>query len=212
MPKRPPGSPRGDQRWLTFLSNHANAIIACDFFVAVTTTFRSLYVFVVIHHATRQLLHINVTAHPTTACTLQQLRETVGLRNTYRYLIHDRDSIFARDLDDSLERLGVKIVKSPPRSPMANAVCERVIGTIRRECLDWMIPLSESHLRIVLQRWIDHYNHARPHSRLGPGVPDPPAKRSATTPKSRHHLDENLTVLVRSVLGGLHHEYSLSNP
>ena len=211
MPKRPPGVPRGDQRWSTFLSNHATAIIACDFFLAVTATFRSLYVFVVIHHATRQLLHVNVTAHPTAAWTLQQLRETVGLSSTYRYLIHDRDSIFAQDLDESLERLGVKIVKSPPHSPMANAVCERVIGTIRRECLDWLIPLSESHLRTILQRWIDHYNRKRPHSRLGPGVPDPPAIRSATTPKSRHQLDANATVLVQSVLGGLHHEYSLAS-
>jgi len=93
MPKRPPGRPRGDQRWATFLTNHAKAIIACDFFVALTATFRSLYVFVLIHHASRQLLHINVTAHPTAAWTLQQLREAIGEEDGYRCLIHDRDSM-----------------------------------------------------------------------------------------------------------------------
>jgi transposase InsO family protein len=184
MPKRPPRVPRGDQRWSTFLSNHAKAIIACDFFVAVTATFRSLYVFVVIHHATRQLLHVNVTAHPTAAWTLRQVREAVDLADTYRYLIHDRDSIFAKDLDDSLERLGLTIVRSPPRSPMANALCERVIGTVRRECLDWMIPLSEAHLRAALAEWVTHYNAGRPHSALGPGVPDPPPP-AAVLPKSK---------------------------
>jgi putative transposase len=212
MPKRLPGRPRGDQRWSTFLSNHAKAIIACDFFVAVTATFRSLYVFVLIHHASRQLLHINVTAHPTSAWTLQQLREGVGLTDAYRYLIHDRDSIFAKDLDESLERLRLKVLKSPPCSPMANAVCERVIGTIRRECLDWMIPLSESHLRAILKLWVGHYNRGRPHSRLGPGVPDPPVKwTDAKHFKSRHRLGEDVIVLARSVLGGLHHEYSFAS-
>ncbi len=210
MPKRLPGRPRGDQRWSTFLGNHAKAIIACDFFVAVTATFRSLYVFVLIHHASRQLLHINVTAHPTAAWTLQQLREVIGEEDGYRYLVHDRDSIFAKTLDQSLERLGLEIVKSPPQSPMANAICERVIGTIRRECLDWMIPISEAHLRSILNSWVRHYNRGRPHSRLGPGVPDPPDLLAAIRkPKSRHRLEEGVSVLVKSVLGGLHYEYSM---
>jgi hypothetical protein len=113
--------------------------------VAVTATFRLLYVFVVVEHHSRRLIHCNVTAHPNAAWTLQQLREAVGLEERYEYLLHDRDSIFAKHLDESIKRLGVKVLKSPPRSP--NAVCERVIGTIRRECLDWLIPLSESHLR-----------------------------------------------------------------
>src|SRR5271168_2409455 len=82
--------------------------------------------------------------------------------------------IFAEHLDESIRRLGVKILKSPPRSPLANSICERLIGTIRRECLDWLIPLSESHLRVILKRWIVHYNAGRPHIALGPGVSDPP--------------------------------------
>jgi len=106
MPKRPAGCPRGDQRWSTFLRNHAQAVIACDFLVAVTATFRMLYVFVVIHHSSRRLLSFNVTEHPTSAWTLQQLRDAVGYEQCYRYLIHDRDSIFAKGLDESIARLG----------------------------------------------------------------------------------------------------------
>src|SRR6266550_1692952 len=102
MPKRPPGQPRGDQRWSTFLKNHAKAILACDFFVVVTATFRMLYVFVVIKHGTRRLAHVNVTANPTADWTLQQLRAVVGEEGAQQYLIHDRDKIFAKYLDESI--------------------------------------------------------------------------------------------------------------
>jgi transposase InsO family protein len=176
MPKRPPRRPRADQRWATFLRNHAQAIIACEFFVAVTATLRMLYVFVVIHHGSRRLVHFNVTAHPTATWTLQQLREAIGWEQDHRYLLHDRDRIFARDLDQSIESLGLKVRRSPPSSPMANAICERLIVTMRRECLDWLIPMSESHLRALLKIWVSHYNRSRPHMALGPGVPDPPPK------------------------------------
>ena len=172
MPKRAPGRSRGDQRWSTFLRNHARAIIACDFFVAVTATFRMLYVFVVIEHGTRRLAHVNVTAHPSADSTLQQLREVVGEEGEHRYLLHDRDRIFSKRLDESIKALGLSVLRSPPRCPMANAICERVIGTIRRECLDWMIPISAGHLRSILKEWTAHYNQARPHGALGPGVPD----------------------------------------
>jgi hypothetical protein len=94
---------------------------------------------------------------------------------------------------------------------MANAICERVIGTNRRECLDWMIPASKAHLRSILNLWVRHYNRGRPHSRLGPGVPYPPAGAVLrANEKSRHHLGAREVVCARSVLGGLHHEYSLA--
>jgi len=177
----------------------------------VTATFRLLYVFVMIEHGSRRLLHFNVTPHPTAAWTLQQLREILGCDVRYRYLIHDRDSIFARSLDESVRNLGLIVLKSPPHSPKANAICERVIGTIRRECLDWLIPLSELHLRSMLKVWVTHYNGARPHIALGPGVPDPPAGAvSRVDENSRHHLGARTVVCARSVLGGLHHEYSLA--
>ena len=211
LPRHPRRRPRGDLRWSTFLRLHAQGIIACDFLVAVTATFRLLYVFVVIEHRSRRLIHCNVTAHPTAAWTLQQLRETVGLEGRYAYLLHDRDSIFATHLDESITRLGVKVLRTPPRSPMANAICERVIGTIRRECLDWLIPLSESHLRSILKSWIPHYNRARPHMALGPGVPDPPlANLDLPHPNSRHRRGESYAVHANPILGGLHHEYVLA--
>ena len=112
MPKRADGQPRGDQRWATFLKNHAKAILACDFFVAVTATFRMLYVFVVIEHGTRRLKHVNVTANPTADWTLQQLREVVGDNDGHKYLIHDRDQIFAKRpgrLDQGLGHRGAAL-------------------------------------------------------------------------------------------------------
>ncbi len=117
MPKRPSGHPRGDQRWATFLRNHAKAIVACDFFVAVVTaTFQLLYAFVLIHHGSRRMLHFNVTAYPTAAWTRQQLQELSGFQEAHRYLLHDRDRIFARDLDESIESLALRVLKSPPHS------------------------------------------------------------------------------------------------
>jgi transposase InsO family protein len=106
--------------------------------------------------------------------------------------------------------MGLAVLRSPFSSPKANAICERVIGTIRRECLDWMIPMSEAHLRSILREWVAHYNGGRPHSALGPGVPGPPAG-SARAPKaeSRRRWTPGALVRAKSVLGGLHHEYSL---
>jgi transposase InsO family protein len=115
-----------------------------------------LYVFIVIEHQTRRLIHFNLTAHPKASWTRQQLPEAVGYDTQYEYLIHDRDCIFSADLDASVRRLGLRVRKSPPRSPKANAICERVIGTIRGECLDWLIPLSEAHLRQTLKSWVRH--------------------------------------------------------
>lgn len=120
MPKRPPGRPRGDQRWSTFFKNRARAIVACDFFVAVTVTFRLFYVLVLIEHGSRRLLQLNVTEQPSAEWTLQQLRDALG-SGDFRYLIHDRDNIFARRLDVSISNLGLTVLKSPPHSPKANA-------------------------------------------------------------------------------------------
>jgi len=210
MPKRPDGKPRGDQRWSSFVRNHAKAIVACDFCIAVTATFRMLYIFVVIAHETRRVLHVNVTAHTTAAWTLQQLRHALPGGSNCRFLIHDRDAIFSAELDRSIQNLGLRVLKTPYRAPQANAVCERVIGTMRRECLDWLIPLSESHLRGIVKEWAAHYNQGCPHMSLGPGVPDPPADIPVLLQNDRHSVGETLKVIARSVLGGLHHEYSLA--
>jgi transposase InsO family protein len=208
--ERGPGTRMSSQRWATFVRNHAQAIVACDFCMAVTATFRLLYVFVVLEHASRRLLHVNVTASPTAAWTLQQLREAIPADHDYRFLIHDRDSIFSRELDQRVQNLGLRVLKTPPQSPQANALCERLIGTLRRECLDFVIPLTEHHVRRLLAAWRPHYNHSRPHMSLGPGIPQPPPLLPAMLHTHRHLLPAHLRVVARSVLGGLHHEYGLA--
>jgi len=98
---------------------------------------------------------------------LQQLREAIGFEEGYRYLIHDPDTIFARSLEETIKSFGLRVLKSPRESPRANAVCERLIGTIRREYLHWLIPASERHLRSIIKTWAGHYNRGRPHRALG---------------------------------------------
>jgi putative transposase len=193
----------------TFVRNHAQAIVACDFCVAITATFRLLYVFVVIEHASRRLLHVNVTAHPTAEWTLQQLREAVPSDHGYRFLIHDRDSIFSPALDQRIRHLGLHVLKTPVRTPVANAICERVLGTLRRECLDFVIPFTDTHLRGLLQGWVGHDNAGRPHMALGPGIPQPLAALPAPLHEPRHRLPAHCRVVARPILGGLHHEYRL---
>jgi transposase InsO family protein len=212
MPKRPdrgPGQRVQSQRWSTFVRNHAQAIVACDFCVAMTATFRILYVFVVIEHASRRLLHVNVTAHPTAEWTLQQLRETMPADHGYRFLLHDRDSIFSQTLDRSIGHLGLRVLKTPPHCPQANAICERVLGTLRREALDFVIPLTENHLRRMLHEWVAHYNQGRPHMSLGPSIPQPPVLLPVPLHGPRHRLPAHCRVVTRPILGGLHHEYGL---
>jgi putative transposase len=208
LPAAPVGKPRGDQRWSTFLRNHAQAVIACDFCVVATATFRILYVFVVMEHRSRRIIHANVTAHPTAAWTLQQLREAIPSDHAYRFIIHDRDAIFSTGLDVSVAGLGLEVIKTPVRSPKANSPCERLIGTLRRECLDWIIPVTETHLRKILLSWSPHYNRGRPHSCLGPGIPDPPPALPVHLQRHRHRFDQSTKIVARSVLNGLHHEYS----
>jgi transposase InsO family protein len=202
-----PGKRGQSQRWATFVRNHAKGIIACDFCVAVTATFRILYVFVVIDHSSRRLLHVNVTAHPTAEWVIQQFREAIPVHHTYRILIHDRDTIFSKAVDHRVNRMGLHVIQTPVRTPVANSICERVLGTLRRECLDFVIPLNDKHLYSILKEWIGHYNQGRPHMSLGPGIPWPPVSLPMPLRSPVHNVSDHLRVERRPILGGLHHEY-----
>jgi putative transposase len=160
----PVRTPDPKQRGLTFVHNHAKVIVACDFFVVFTATFRTLYIFVIMELGTRRILHHNVTAHPTAEWTLQQFREALPGDHPYRFAIHDRDSIFSKRLDNTVTDLGVRVRRTPMRAPMANSICERFGGTLRRECLDFLVPLNERHLKMTTEEWVLHYNLERPHS------------------------------------------------
>jgi len=183
-------------------------MLACDFFVAVTPGFRLLYVFVIMEVGSRRIVQCNVTAHPTAEWTLQQFREIVSGEKPYRSLIRDRDSIYSPQLDSALMAMGLGILKTPYRAPQANAYCERLVGTVRRECLDYLIPLNERHLRRTLKLWVDHYNNGRPHASLGPGIPDPAGDLPQET--SSCCIPQGCRVVAQPILSGLHHEYRLA--
>jgi putative transposase len=200
-----PRERRPSQQWSTFVRNHAGAMLACDFFVTIafarcmySSSWRSA-------HA--RIVHWNVTEHPTADWTVQQFRAVVPGDQPQRFLIHDHDSIYAAAVDGAVAAMGLTVLKTPVRCPQANAYCERLIGTIRRECLDWLIVLNERHLRCVLQKWVGHYNQARPHASLGPGIPDMPLNRLAQP--SGHQIPHDQRVIATPILGGLHHEYRL---
>jgi putative transposase len=212
MPKRlnqESGKRATAQRWATFVRHHAQGIVACDFCVAVTATFRILSVFVVIEHASRRLLHVNVTAHPTVVWTLPQLRNATPSDHTYRFLIHDRDGIFSQALDQNIRYLVLRVLKTPPRVPQANAICERFLRTLRQECLDFVIALSENQVRHLLAEWVRYYNTGRPHMALGPGIPQPPASLPVPRHEPRPRMTQHLRVVAHPVLGGLHQDYRL---
>jgi len=198
------------QHWKTFVRNHAQEIVACDFLVAVTARFRILFVFVALEIGSRRILHCNVTAHPTAEWTLQQLRDAIPSDHPYQFLIHDRDSIFSSALDAEVKStFGLRVLRTPVRAPQANAYCERLMGTVRRECLDFMIPLHERQLRGILRSWVVHYNKGRPHSSLGPGTPEPTPTQHLSQLHSRHRLPRDCRITAEDILGGLHHEYQL---
>jgi transposase InsO family protein len=124
-------------------------------------------------------------------------------------IAHDRDSIFSQAPDRRIGNLGLRVLKTPPHCPQANAICERVLGTLRREALDFVIPMTENHLRRMLREWVAHYNHGRPHMSLGPGIPQAPVALPVPLQSSRHRLPAHVRVVTRPILGGLHHEYGL---
>ena len=148
------------QNWRTFLENHAQQLVSIDFFTVPTIRFQVLYVFLVLAHDRRRILHFNVTAHPTAEWTGQQLREAFPFEQVPPYLLRDRDAIFGEEFQRQITDMGIHKVLSTPRSPWQRAYIERIIGSIRRECLDHVIAFHESSLRRTLASYFQYYKSA----------------------------------------------------
>jgi transposase InsO family protein len=192
---RQPGPPT--QTWQTFVRNHMADIAAIDFFTVPTATFRTLYVFLVLSLDRRRVAHFNVTAMPTADGTSLQLIQAFPYDSAPKYLIRDRDSVYGQRAIDTLGILGIEQIVTAPRSPWQNGYCERIIGTIRRECLDHVIVLGEKHLRRVLKEYLGYYHGSRTHLGLEKDAPEP----------RKIQPQDVGPVVGKPVLGGLHHRY-----
>lgn len=201
----PRGRPRAGQSWRTFLANHAAGTWACDFFTLTTLGFKRLHVLYFVRLDAREVVHANVTAHPTAAWTVQQLRNACWDESP-RLLIRDRDARFSAAFDEVVEGDGGRVLVTPYRTPVANAVAERLVGTLRRELFDHVIPRDEDHARSLLLAYLRHYREARAHQGLDQRTPG--QVRSETTPPTIP-LDRRLSVDVRPVLNGLVQEFWL---
>ena len=191
---RKPPSPT----WRTFLDNHVPDIAACDFFTIPTVTFRVLYVFIVLRHDRRQVVHFNVMTNPYVEWTAQQIINAFPYEEAPHFLIRDRDGIYGDYFTKRIESMGIEEVPIAPRSPWQNPYCERVIGSIRRECLDHVIVLNERHLCRILTEYFDYYHNSRPHLSLD---------RNSPSPREVEPPSQGKVISIRQV-GGLHHRYS----
>jgi transposase InsO family protein len=190
----------GAKRWLAFLQNHREAIVAFDFFTVPTLTFQLLYCFFVIEHGRRKILHCNVTRHPTADWVVQQLREAFPEAGPYRYVILDRDSKFDADVITFLKATGLKPKRTSVQSPWQNGTAERWVGSCRREILDHVIALDERHLLRLMRDYVSYYHQDRVHDSLDKDTPH----ERAIEPKPAAGAD----VISIPRLGGLHHRYS----
>ena len=179
------------------MTNHAKDIASIDFFTVATATFRVIYVFLVLDNARRRILHFNVTEKPNAIWTGQQIAEAFPWGSAPKYLIRDGDGIYGLEFDRRVDAIGIEQVRIAPRSPWQNPYVERVIGSIRRECLDHVIIFNERHLRRVLKEYIDYYHRSRTHLGL---EKDCPEVRAVEPPGVGPIRSE-------PVLGGLHHRY-----
>src|SRR5207253_7213833 len=157
--------PKG-QKWATFLRNHAAQIWACDFLQVTDLFFRTLFAFVIIEHKSRRVIHVGVTRSPTDPWVAQQLREATPYGQTPKYLIRDNDRKFGQHFARVAATSGIKVLRTPYRTPQANAVCERFLGSVRREGLDHFLILQEKQLQRLLKAYVLYYNQARPHQGL----------------------------------------------
>jgi transposase InsO family protein len=193
MPNKAPKTSK--QRWKTFLKNHSAQIVSVDFLVVPTITFKLLYVLVFLSHDRRRVIHFNITTHPTAQWSAQQLRNAFSDAEPPRFLIRDRDTKFGEAFAETVSALGMYPILTAYRSPWQNGYCERLIGSIRRECLDHLIIMNESQLRAILQSYIRYYNTQRTHLGINKDSPEP---RQVQT-------DGEIDKV--AVVNGLHHFY-----
>jgi transposase InsO family protein len=179
------------------LTNHVKDLVSCDFFTVPTATFKVLFVFIILAHDRRRIIHFNITEHPTAQWTAQQIVEAFPWDTAPRYLLRDRDSIYGAAFQTRVGNLGLEEVKIAPQSPWQNPYCERVIGSIRRDALDHVIVLNEQHLRRVLRSYVEYYHTWRTHLSLEMDAPEPrPVQPPEIGPIRK--LPE---------VGGFHHHY-----
>ena len=190
-------SPRPSPTWRAFLASHLRDTVAIDFFLVPTLTFRLLFVFVVLRHDRRELLHVNVTDHPSAVWAARQIIETFPEETAPKYLLRDRDAIYGEKFVRRIKGMGIREVLTAPRAPWQNPFVERVIGSIRRECLDHFLILNEAHLRRLLRGSRGYYNTARPHQSLDHNSPQP--RVVEPPPRGR--------IVAIPHVGGLHHRY-----
>ena len=193
----PPRQTDPSPTWKSFLHNHLDQIVALDFFIVPTLTFRILFVLVILAHDRRRVLHFNVTAHPTAEWTRQQLVEAFPWDSAPRYLLRDRDSIYGAVFMQEARNLDIEEVRTAYRSPWQNAYVERLIGSIRRECTNHIIVLNDS-LRRILKSYFHYYEHSRTHLALEKDSPQPRAVQSPDTG----------LVFELPQVSGLHHRYA----
>ena len=197
MPRRDTKPP--SQTWRTFLKNHMTSMVSIDFFMVPTATFRILFVLVILSHSRRRVSHFNATFNPTSRWTAQQIVEAFPWDTAPKYLLRDRDSIYGTFLRNRVKNMGIKEVITAPRSPWQNPFVERLIGSIRRDCLDHVIVLNESHLKQMLTSYFEYYHCDRTHYGLGK---DTPAERPIQPRPAKGGK-----VIDFSRVGGLHHRY-----
>ncbi len=199
MKQAPRKQPSG-QTWRTFLRNHAAGVWACDFLQVPDLFFRPLFAFFIIELQSRKVIHVNVTRSPTDPWVAQQLREATPYGQAPKYLIRDSDRKFGSHFARVATTSGIKVLRTPYRTPRANAVCERFLGSVRRECLDHFLIFQEKQLSRLLTSYTVYFNQARPHQGCGQRIPDPPAR-------SAPPLGQPNQIIAVPVLGGLHHDY-----